>query len=105
MGSGIPPVQVAIKQVSQKSKHWGFRTVTCNADTLSLTWQDNNTVMMMTTAHTVEESYYTKPFDFRRRKDIPESSYGVSPDGNLFLLFPRPIVDYNKHMGGSDGNA
>ena len=56
MGSGIPPVQVAIKEVSQKSKHWGFQTVTTGTDALSLTWQDNNTVIMMTTAHTIEES-------------------------------------------------
>ena len=104
-GSGVPPVQVAIKEVSQKSKHWGFRTITCNADTLSLTWQDNNTVMLMTTAHTVEESWRKLPFDPRRRKDIPKDSYGITPDGNHVLLFPQPVVDYNKHMGSSDGNA
>ena len=37
IGSGIPPIQVAIKELSQKTKHWGHRTVTTNADTLSLT--------------------------------------------------------------------
>ena len=105
MGSGIPPTQVAIKEISQKSKHWGHRTVTTNADALSLTWQDNNTVMMMTTAHTVEESWITQPFDPRRRKDIPHTSYGLSPDGGSCIAFPKPVVDYNKHMGGSDGNA
>ena len=103
-GSGMPEVQVAIKEISKKSQDWGFRTVATTADIASLTWEDNNTVMLMTTAHTIDDLWRTVPFDPRRRKDIPETSYTNSPEGQK-IQFPQPVVDYNEHMGGSDGCA
>lgn len=78
-----------------------------DAKILNMTWQDNNTVMMIITAHTVAECYYNVIFDPRRRKDIPEDSYEVIESASALrgLPFPQPIVDYNEHMGGLDGNA
>jgi hypothetical protein len=58
----------------------------------------------MTTAHTIKEASEVFPKDSKKRHHIPASA-PQSIDGQDFLMFPRPINDYNTYMGGSDGNA
>jgi hypothetical protein len=42
--------------------------------------------------------------DIRRRHGISPNSE-VIIDDQAKLPFPEPIVEYNQHMSGSDGNA
>lgn len=42
--------------------------------------------------------------DAKRRRGVPQSAFCEAKEGPQ-LSFPAPIVEYNAHMGGSDGNA
>ena len=104
-GSGINIDQVALKIVSTKKDNWGLQTITTSPDdqVLNMSWQDNNTVLLLTTAHEVQDCFIGIPRNAKNRKDIPEESV-EDFDGERWIVFPRPTNDYNKHMGGSDGN-
>ena len=70
-----------------------------------MAWQDNNTVLLMITAHSaieVSEEYPKKPLS---RHHIPKDSLKTRQNGTEFLSFPGAILDYNANMGGCDGNA
>ena len=107
-GSGIPLTQITMKELANKKKDWGINSITTAEDdgVLCYTFQDNNTVLFMSTQHEAiqfDEYFY---MDAKRRKGIPPDAtvlHGDPPTENL--AFPMPIHEYNKHMGGVDGNA
>lgn len=104
-GSGIASSLLELKQSLTKKNHWGIKALTTlDQQILCLAWQDNSTVLLMTTAHSIEEAQRQYPRDPKKRHHIPNDSYEWS-NGEKKLMFPEPIIDYNKHMGGSDGNA
>ena len=107
-GSGIHPDLVTLREVSKKNQHWGMRTITTVQDeVLCMAWQDNNTVLFMSTAHSVADAERSRLKDIERRSKIPKNA-GVWIDdahSKKALDFPVPIDDYNAHMGGSDGCA
>lgn len=104
-GSGIPHELVTLRVLSNKKDHWGtFAVTTVQDEVLCLSWQDNNTVLFMTTAHSEEEARSWLPKDIKKRHGIPSNS-GRVMDGKQALPFPKTVCDYNTNMGGSDGNA
>ena len=114
VNSGYPMDLVRIRAAATKQKDWGksgLMTIKSNeknnvdeADILCMAWVDLNTVQCMTTVHTEEEMQRPVFKNAKRRRGV--SGTAISHiDGAEKLPFPTPIVDYNKHMGGSDGNA
>ena len=103
-GSGIDPDLVLFKDVSKKYKDWGLKAITTVDDeVLCMGWVDNNTVLFMTTAHTIQEACFDIEVDARRRSGIPKE---VVKDGEEpKIKFPLPTSQYNASMGGVDGNA
>jgi hypothetical protein len=71
-----------------------------DGDVLCMTWVDNNTVKYMATIHTIDEMKKVMYKNAKFRNEVPKS---VICDEKL--PFPAPIVEYNQHMSGSDGNA
>lgn len=58
----------------------------------------------MSTAHTAADTVASELRSIQRRHKIPEkSAVPIKDSGQKELEFPIPIVDYNKHMNGSDG--
>ena len=76
-----------------------------DGDILCMAWVDLNTVQFMTTVHTNEDLKTSFYKNSRRRHGIPANSRVIVDDEEEKLPFPMPIVEYNQHMGGSDGNA
>lgn len=104
-GSGIASSLLELKQSLSKKRYWGIKALTTlDHQILCLAWQDNSTVLLMTTVHDVQEAQQQYPRDPKKRHQIPNDSYEWI-NGEKKLMFPEPIIDYNKHMGGSDGNA
>ena len=104
-GSGIALSLLAIKELANKKRDWGTKAlITIDKQILCLAWQDNNTVLLMTTAYSVKQAREAYPKDPKKRHQIPDSSFEWV-NGQQRLMFPEPVVDYNKHMGGSNGNA
>ena len=106
-GSGVHEDLLVFKELAKKGNDWGTRLITIIDDEiLCMGWQDNNTVLMMSTAHTATEAADSEFRSIQRRHGIPEkSAVSTGHPGEKALEFPIPIVDYNKHMGGSDGCA
>ena len=105
-GCGITPELLVLRELFKKQHDWGekaFSTIN-DGQILCMAWQDNNTVLLMTTAHSLEEAKEQSPKDPKKRHCIPDKSFEWA-DEEKHLMFPRPVIDYNKHMGGSDGNA
>jgi hypothetical protein len=109
VGSGFPMELVTIRAAATKQKNWGkmsLMTIKSNKkmiddeDVLCMTWVNNNTVQFMSTVHTVDEMKKMIFKDAKRRNEVPKS---VIWDEKL--PFPAPIVEYNQHMGESNGNA
>ena len=74
------------------------------ADILCMAWVDLNIVQYMTTVHTAEEMQVNVLENAKRRRGVSTSAI-THVDEVAKLPFPAPIVEYNSHMGGSDGNA
>ena len=106
-GSGVHEDLLIFKELSKKSTNWGTRLIiTIDNEILCLGWQDNNTVLMISTAHTAAQAASSELRSVQRRYGIPEkSAISMRDAGQKGLKFPIPIVNYNKHMGGSDGCA
>ncbi len=108
VGSGFSTELVAIRAAVIKQKDWGKQglmtvksdKIIDDGDILCMAWVDLNTVQYMTTFHTIDEMKTIVYKDANRRKGVPKS---VICDEKL--SFPVSIVEYNRHMGGSDGNA
>ena len=128
--------QLKLKKLSSKAKNWGLKTVTIDAtkNVLCMTWQNNNTMQLMSTAHSSEEAMRESEKNGRnplKRKGIPDSSFrkrvkfsteitetrrqistanqesqkSLKTSDEMYLPWPQLVVDYNKHMNGLDGNA
>ena len=69
-----------------------------------MAWVDLNTVQYMTTVHTPDEMKVSIWKNAKRRHGISKTAIS-HVDGVPKLPFPAPIVEYNSHLGGSDGNA
>ena len=106
-GSGIAYELITIRALATKKKDWGTLIMTTVDDeVLCIAWQDNNTVLIMTTAHSEEEARIMVPKDTRKRHGIPaNSAVNMTENNTLALSFPKVICDYNQNMGGSNGNA
>ena len=121
-GSGFPTTLLALRDATTKAKNWGLEAHTIiDDDVLCMVWVDLNTVQLMTTAYSlsdVETSDFLSP---KKRHGIPKNSIKqITPpylpsiaahtvtfgsDVSEGLPIPYPIREYNKYMGGSDGNA
>ena len=54
-GSGIYYDLVILRELSKKQNEWGIKSLTTIEDKiLCMLWQDNNTVLFISTAYTVE---------------------------------------------------
>ena len=121
-GSGFPPELLTFREILAKKKDWGMKAYSTVEDVLCLAWQDNNTVQLMTTVHTPSEMEAYDIVSKTKRHGIPAktsierarnlsfytlpSVYANSqPYIERGLPFPTAVQLYNKHMGGSDGNA
>lgn len=110
VGSGYPTELVAIRAAATKKKDWGKmglmtvrsdkKTNIDDGDVFCMAWVDLNTVQYMTTTHTIDEMKTVVYKDAKRRNGIPKSAICDEK-----IPFPAPIIEYNRHMGGSDGNA
>ena len=89
---------------------------------LCLTWQDNNTVQLMTTVHSSSDMKASDLIFKTKCHGIPAESTATRVETPLFyelpsvythsqpyieqgLPFPTAVQQYNKHIGGSDSNA
>ena len=70
---------------------------------LCMAWVDLNTMQFMTINYSVDEMKETVLTNAKCRHGISNSI--IIKKENLKLLFSAPIVEYNMHIGGSDGNA
>ena len=106
-GSGVYKDLLVFKELSKKAHDWGTRLITTVDDEiLCLGWQDNNTVLLITIAHTAADAAASEVRSSQCRYRIPENTAIPTGDpGQKGLQFPILIVDYNKYMGGSDGCA
>ena len=114
VGSGFPIELVQIRAAATKQKDWGKLGLMTNSsnekmnidegEVLCMAWVDLNTVQYMTTTHTIDGMKIMEHKDAKRRHGIPKLSQ-IIHDHEALLPFPIPIVEYNHHMGGSDGNA
>lgn len=110
VGSGFPTELVTIRAAAIKQKDWGkIGLMTVRSDkksniddgnVLCMAWVDLNTVQYMTTTHTIDEIKTVIWKDEKRRHGVSKS---VIADEKI--PFPAPIIEYNRYMGGSDGNA
>jgi hypothetical protein len=113
-GCGFPVDLLRLRAAATKNKDWGKKAIMTTkadkktgieeGDILCMAWVDLNIVQFMTIIHTVDDLKAVSYKNIRRRHGIPSNS-GVVIDEVTKLSFPEPIVDYNQHMGGSDGNA
>ena len=111
-GCGFPVDLLRLRAATTKNKDWGKKAITIvkkdiiveEGDILCIAWVDLNTVQFITTVHTIEDMERAFYKNARRRHRIPANSK-VIVDEEEKLSFPKPIVEYNQHMGGSDGNA
>ena len=121
-GSGFPSELLTFREVLTKKNNWGMKAYFTVKEVLCLAWQDNNTVQLMTTIHTPDD---LEAYDMLFKK----KRHGISADAQTIrvknlsyytlpsvyahsqphiergLAFPIAVRQYNKHMGGSDGNA
>ena len=114
-GSGFPIKLLAFRDVASKKNNWGLRSHMTVDDVLCMSWVDNTSVQLMTTAHTIDDVSKQKHYlDVRKRHGITDNSATSIPNDlatsipdqpPVGLAIPIPIRDYNLHMGGSDGNA
>ena len=116
-GCGFPVDLLRLRIAATKNKDWGKKalmTVTANkskksniddGDILCMAWVDLNTLQLLTTVHTIEDLKTSFYKNSRRHHGIPAKSRVFVDDEEEKLPFPMPIVEYNQHMGGSDGNA
>ena len=105
---------VQIRAAAIKQKDWeklGLMTIKSNekknvdgADILCMAWVDLNTVQYMITVYTPDEMKVSIWKDAKRRHGISKTAIS-HVDGVSKLPFSALIVEYNSHMGGSDGNA
>ncbi len=87
-GSEFDENLLKLKAVATKEKNWGTTAVTTVDDhVLCMVWQDNNTVLLMTTAHWPEEAQKIVPRDSRSRHHIPEDSVQLDSENNQILPF------------------
>ena len=71
-----------------------------------MAWVDVNTVQFMTTNHSIDKMKEVVYKSAKRQHGVPSSAIHIAEDeANSKLPFPAPVVEYNTHMGGSDGNA
>lgn len=104
-GSGIAHQLVTLRELSKKNTNWGtFAVTTVQDEVLCSSWQDNNTVLFMTTAHSEEEARAVTAKDVKKRNEI-QANAATMIDGTPALAFPNTKCDYNENMGGLDGNA
>jgi hypothetical protein len=114
--SGFPTNLVRLRAAATKEKHWGkmgLMTIEVNkkmnideGDVLCMTWVDLNTVQFMTTMHTIDDLKKVTYKNAERRHGIFNAANpAILIDETLKIPFPTPIVEYNTHMRGSDGNA
>lgn len=113
-GCGYPTDLIRLRAAATKAKNWGEKVITTvksdgkiieDGNILAMAWVDLKTVQLMTTIHTVEEMKTDFYKNARRRHEIPTNSTVTVEEEEEKLPFPLPIVEYNQHMGGSDGNA
>ena len=75
-GSGIALSLLAIKELANKKRDWGTTAlITIDKQILCLAWQDNNTVLLMTTIYSVKQAREAYPKDPKKRYQIPDSSF------------------------------
>jgi hypothetical protein len=70
---------------------------------LCASWQDNNIVNFMTTAHSEADFYRYEEKDRKRRKPIIRM-HDPALEG-LSLRIPLPYWEYNQHMGTTDQHS
>jgi hypothetical protein len=100
---GIPK-----KLLDKKEKKylWGFSYPMVIREVLVSLWQDNALLVFMTTAHSLDYPDDLVLINRRRptlnstNRPIIEPVFGTQ--ARKELLIPRPINDYNHHMGGGD---
>lgn len=121
-GSGFPTSLLALRGATTKKDHWGLKAYTVvDQDVLCMAWVDLNTAQLMTTAYGISDVKTSCFLSPKKRSGIPGNAVQVIPPSylpsiashsridpasfNMGLPVPYPIRQYNKYMGGSNGNA
>ena len=101
--AGFPPSLKIEKAEAQKVLPWGHVSEEVVGNTCCLVWQDNSSVLFMTTYHDI-----TKTIDRLHRRPKKSSTNATMVRGifgdlsRKVLPIPEFIDDYNYHMGGVD---
>jgi hypothetical protein len=109
---GFPRVLLEIKEIN-KALVYGGSLAVIEGETLCFAWQDNNVVLGMTTAFSLDReiSEDSQPINYvlRERRRPKESSTNAGIARPVFgneafktLSIPTAIDAYNHHMGGVD---
>ena len=100
---GFPSCLKIEKSEARKALPWGHLSGAVVANTCCLVWQDNNSVLFMTSYHDI-----TATVNRLRRRPKKTSTNGATirqifgDDSRKLLPIPVFIDDYNQHMGGVD---
>jgi hypothetical protein len=91
----------------KEKKHlWGSSYPIVVGEVLVSLWQDNAPLVFMTTAHSLDHPDDLVLVNRRRPTLNPTNRPIIEPvfgtQARKELLIPRPINDYNHHMGGGD---
>ena len=101
--AGFPQSLKIDKAEARKVLAWGFVTGAVVQNTCCLVWQDNSSVLFMTTYHDIRETV-----ERMRRRPKKSSTNGTivrslfGEEARKLLPIPTFIDDYNYHMGAVD---
>lgn len=96
-GSGFHPSLLAIRDAATKKKDWGLKAYTVVDDeVLCLAWVDNNTVQLMTTAHSISEVNTPHFLPPKRRHGIPANSVKHLPPPYLPSIAAHSPILFNQ---------
>jgi hypothetical protein len=105
-GEEYPALFTILKEKYDKKLPWGTLTAVPVKGVLCLAWVDNNTVLALTTVHTIHEA--CDLITRWRRAPAPTSTNAAiarkpfKGEARAELEIPRFIDDYNYNMGGVD---
>ena len=100
---GFPPCLKIEKSEAKKVLPWGHLSGAVVENTCCLVWQDNNSVLFMTTYHEIGSTVQRvrrRPKKTSTNAIMVRRTFGDEP--RKLLPIPAFINDYNFHMGGVD---
>lgn len=101
---GIPSWLIQLKNQKPSPLVWNSTFAEVVEDTLCFLWQDNNTVLGLTTAHYLKDEtvlrFRKRPFPTSTNARVVRPVFGDL--SQKWLYIPQVIDDYNHYMNGVD---